>query len=72
MMQVINDDAMINPWNMLGYRIDWLWHKPPQGYEWYYDCQEKSKNHGDPEYEARAAKNMYPWGGWCVGVLWAV
>lgn len=68
--QVINDDAMINPWNMLAYRMDLQWHKPPVGYEWYYDCQAKSKDHGDPEYEARIAdknKNWYPWGGWCVG-----
>lgn len=58
---------MINPWNMLAYRMDWQWHKPPVGYEWYYDCLEKVKDRLDKEYEARVAdknKNWYPWGGW--------
>lgn len=57
---IINDDAMISPWNMLAYRSDLLWHKPPVGYEWYYDCSDDKA-----EIERRAASGKYPFGGWC-------
>jgi hypothetical protein len=57
---VINDDVALSPWNMLAYRPDWLWHKPPVGMEWYYSCLD------DPDEKAkRESSGRYPHGGWC-------
>jgi hypothetical protein len=37
---ISNDDVFLSPWNMLGYRADWIWHKTKAPrHDWWYNCE---------------------------------